>query len=404
VNLTNRSQLKQQIIFSVLSTTLFTGCGAFDFVFTGSSTGKNPIQLVFLQNKGTGFELNLTTVKANDGISSDTPIFDNTKLRTFPLSGGIGKIPISLASSNQGNQIYITFQDRIQIISRETLGTSPLDKITIDPIRDQEWVANLDQATNCIFQSSQVSSDNRWISALVQCNSANDPAGQQIWVYSIEQGKEWLRINNPTPKNQNIETLNKQGFPYAISGNILYFIKPNSQDNTQSNLYNFNLSNQPSSIITDLPFKTLEGIYSLGLVENSAVALTDAGVKNFTTTNDLGPLILGLTKATRVWSNGNRAGFWDSSTNSNTDSRIQFKNSQYSNKSNAFFNSIQDMVFSNDDYAWILNPNSLIRFDVSIIKPNIAINTASLDYNSAGWNFTKTPPIAMAWLLGATQP
>lgn len=393
---------------------LLTSCGASDFVFTGSASSASPIQLLFLQTKSAEFSLTMIALTARDNGPNSPLNFDPKISLSFPLSNQEGKRPILLDSSIQGNQVYLTRQDRIQVISRETLNTTKDGQsIIIDPTRDLEWIANLGLSTNCLFQSSQVSSDNRWISALVQCGSPSDPAGSQIWIYSLEQQKEWLRLPNPTPINQPIDTyskdlFNKKGFPYVISGNTLYFTKPNSTDQTRSDLYYLDLNS--SVLIIPFNFKPtlLEGVYSLGIVDNSAVALTASGVKNFILpTNELSAPLPSLGNPTQLWSNVNHSGFWDVGTDSTADRRIHFKNIQSNNTSNIPLGLVKDITFSNDDYAWVLTSTSLLRFDVGILNPNSPLGATSIDYNQS-FLFQNvgnpTTPFAVAWLLGSTQP
>ncbi len=409
--------MKRFLMMSCLSSIcslLLTSCGAFDFAFTGSASSASPIQLLFLQTKSAEFSLTMVALTAGDNGPNSPLNFDPKISLSFPLSNQEGKRPILLESSIQGNQIYLTRQDRIQVISRETLNTTKDGQtIVINPARDLEWIANLGLSTNCLFQNSQVSSDNRWISALVQCGSPSDTAGSQIWVYSLEQQKEWLRLPNPAPINQAIDTynkdlFNKKGFPYVISGNTLYFIKPNSTDQTRSDLYYLDLNSSILTIPSNFKPTLLEGVYSLGIVDNLAVALTVSGVKNFISpTNELSAALPNVGTPNQLWSNTSHSSFWDSGPDLNVDRKIRFKNIQSNNTSNIPFNVIKDITFSNDDYTWVLTSTSLLRFDVGILNPNSPLGATSIDYNQSflfqnGGN--PTTPFAVAWLLGSTQP
>jgi hypothetical protein len=411
--------MKQLLFLSSLGVLFLTSCGAFDFVFTGSKSSANPIQLVFLQTlKSTDFILTMVALDKDNGPNSPLK-FDPKVSLAFPLSNQEGQRPLSLSSNIQGNQIYLTRQDRIQIISRETLNTSKDgEALVINPARDQEWIANPTTSssapTNCVFKSSQVSNDNRWISALVQCGSPSDNSSLQIWVYSLEQQKEWLKLPNPSPVNQAIDvygkdTFNKKGFPYVIGENTLYFIKPNIADSTKSDLYTLDLNSSTLSIPSSYKPTSLEGIYSLGVVEKLPVALAITGVKGFTTpSNELSTPLPFINTPTQLWGNINRAGFWGSATDSDIDRKIRFKNTQNNSSSNTSFSVVKDMTFSNDDYAWALTSTSLVRFDVGILNPNSPLSATAIDYTSENFLFVsgknQTIPFAVTWLLGTSQP
>lgn len=376
---------------------LLTGCGIIEFFFSGSQDSGVPIQLTLLENpQANVYQLDVLPLQPSSGSS---PSVDTSKIRVYPLtSQASDPPPVGIESSGDGSKIYLGFRNRIWIISRASIRTAE----TSNPPRlsADETISPGTSASGapCSIQNFRVSTDDKLLSALLQCGSVDDPAVQHIWVYSLEKKKELAKLANPSPISEKIETVNKLAFPYLAFGNRLFFIKPNVQDRTRSELYNLELKESGDILPADYKPKVVDGIFSLGLYNQVPVALTASAIQRIDAiSGELSKDINLPEKATVMWSNVSRAAFWDSGNEASANKKIRFRSSTGVSENNSL-SVVQGVTFSNDNYAWLLSDSQLFRYDVALLSSNPTTPIASGSVSFSSLNLSRTF-LGMGWIL-----